>query len=110
MVDQNLMAQVKRKLNVTWDDAETNARIEEIIETAIPDLTHKLGITDSEFDFSEAGPENKLFKNYCLYEWNHCIYEFDDNYANDIAQVREKWLVKDYIAESENVEDEENTV
>ena len=106
MVDKNLLAAVKRKLNVTWDDTDTNARIEEIIETAIPDLIHKLGIPDEEFDFGEAGTEKKLFLAYCLYEWNHCVNEFDDNYSNDIAQVRDKWQVKQYRAESENENDE----
>lgn len=107
MVDKNLLAKVKRKLNVTWSDTDTDTRIGEIIESAIPDLIHKLGITDEEFDFSEAGMEQKIFLNYCLYEWNHCVNEFDDNYSNDIAQVRARWQVEQYLAESENNEDEE---
>ena len=89
-----LFEQVKRKLNVTWEDDDTTSRIEEIIESAIPDLKHRLGILDSNFDFSVAGAENTLFKNYCLYEWNHCLNEFWNNYAEDIAQIRAKWAVK----------------
>ena len=106
MIDKNLLAEVKRKLNVTWDDAETNTRVEEIIESAIPILIRKLGITDSEFDFSEAGQEKTLLKNYCLYEWNHCANEFDDNYSQDIAEVRADWEVKYHLAESENGNEE----
>ncbi len=68
---ETLKAQVKRKLNITWEDEETNARIDDIIALAIPDLIHKLGIADQNFDFSVAGAENALFLNYCLYEWNH---------------------------------------
>lgn len=94
-----LLGQVKRKLNITWEDPDTNKQIEEIIDLAIPTLKHKLGIPESlNFDFSVASTENLLFKNYCLYEWNHCVNEFDDNYANEIAQVRAKWIVK-YIKE-----------
>ena len=89
-----LFEQVKRKLNVTWEDDDTTSRIEEIIESAIPDLKHRLGIFDSNFDFSVAGAENTLFKNYCLYEWNHCLNEFWNNYAEDIAQIRAEWAVK----------------
>lgn len=89
-----LLGQVKRKLNITWDDADTTARLEEIIESAIPTLKHKLGISDSDFDFSAEGTENMLFKNYCLYEWNHCVNEFDANYFNDIAQVQAQWAVR----------------
>lgn len=95
-----LFEQVKRKLNVTWEDDDTTSRIEEIIESAIPDLKHRLGIFDSEFDFTVAGAENTLFKNYCLYEWNHCLNEFWNNYAEDIAQIRAQWAVKE-VTENE---------
>lgn len=94
MVNSKLFEQVKRKLNVTWDDDDTTNRITEIIESAMPTLKHKLGIFDSKFDFAAEGTENMLFKNYCLYEWNHCVNEFDANYANDIAQVQAQWAVK----------------
>jgi len=108
MVNPTLLGQVRRKLNITWEDEETTARIEEIIESAVPTLIHKLGIADSGFDFSIAGMENSLFRSYCLYEWNHCANEFDDNYANDIAQVRAKHEVDHYLAESEESENAEN--
>ena len=98
MSNETLFAQVKRKLNVTWEDDDTTARIEEIIASAIPDLKHKLGITDDNFDFSVAGTEHNLFINYCLYEWNHSLPEFDDNYANTIAQCRAKHEVNNYFA------------
>lgn len=100
MKNPALFGQVKRKLNVTWDDDDTTARIEEIIDSAIPTLIHKLGIVDPDFDFSIPGMENNLFKSYCLYEWNHCVNEFDDNYANDIAQVRAMHEVDYFSAES----------
>lgn len=95
-MNELLFQQVKRKLNITWEDEETTKLLTDIIENAIPDLIHKLGITDKNFDFSAAGAENKLFRAYCLYEYNHCANEFDENYANDIAQVREKWAVEYY--------------
>lgn len=96
-----LFVEVKRKLNVTWEDDDTDARIKEIISEGIPTLKHRLGITDEEYDFSTDGPEKTLFKNFCLYEWNHCINEFWDNYAEDIAQLRKIYLVKYNIATDE---------
>lgn len=92
-----LINQVKRKLNITWEDDETNARVEDIIQSAIPDLIHKLGITDLEFDFSVPGAANTLFLAYCLYEWNHTLNEFDENYSRLIAQVRAKYEVANYL-------------
>lgn len=83
---------VRRKLNVTWTDADTDARIKEIMAIADADLRHKLGLP-TDYDFNRAGQEQKLFLSYCLYEWNHVANEFDANYANDILQVRQKYAV-----------------
>jgi hypothetical protein len=95
---ERLVAQVKRKLNITWNDDDTTNRVQDIIQSAIPALKHKLGIADPDFDFANPGMENDLFKAYCLYEFNHCLNEFDANYANDILQVRAKYEVEDYLA------------
>lgn len=95
---ERLVAQVKRKLNITWNDDDTTNRVQDIIQSAIPALKHKLGIADPDFDFGTPGMENDLFKAYCLYEFNHCLNEFDANYANDILQVRAKYEVEDYLA------------
>lgn len=105
-MNAELFLQVKRKLNITWNDEDTNKRIEEIIESAIPTLIHKLGIPDKDFDFSKSGTENTLFKSYCLYDYEHVLNEFDENYANEIAQIRAKYEVKHYLA-NEGVESEE---
>ncbi len=105
-MNAELFIQVKRKLNITWEDKETDERVEEIIESAIPDLLHRLGITDQNFDFSKAGEEHTLFLAYCLYEWNHVLNEFDENYARMIATVRAKYEVQHYLA-NEGSESEE---
>lgn len=93
-MNELLLTQVKRKLNITWEDDDTNDRVKEIVDSAIPTMIFKLGIADQSFDFSVEGQENMLFKNYCLYEWNHCVNEFDGNYSNEIAQLRAKHAVK----------------
>ena len=100
-----LYEQVKGKLNITWEDEETKARVNQVINSAIPDLIHRLGITDKKFDFSADGAENTLFLAYCLYEWNHVLNEFEDNYSKMIAQVRQKHEVAQYL-ESEESESE----
>ena len=83
-----LIDQVKRKLNITWYDEDTDRRVNDIIASAVPIMIHKLGIADASFDFSLPGFENMLFLTYCLYEWNHAANEFDINYANEISQCR----------------------
>ena len=93
-----LIDQVKRKLNITWDDEDTDARVADIVDSAQISMRHKLGLPD-EFDFADKGQENNLFLAYCLYEWNHAAHEFDANYLNDILQVRQKYEVKAYEAD-----------
>lgn len=104
-MSEALLEQVKRKLNITWEDEETNARVKDIINSAIPYLRHKLGITETAFDFSAAGVENTLFLAYCLYDWNHCSNEFDENYSRMIAEVRAVYAVNQYL-NSEGAEGE----
>ena len=79
---------VKRKLNITWDDVDTDLRVSDIIDDAIPTMRHKLGLP-ADYDFSEIGMERTLFLEYCLYVWNEKKELFDDNYRNDILQTRD---------------------
>lgn len=97
-----LYGQVKRKLNITWEDPDTTARIEELMASAIPDMIDMLGIADPDFDFSKEGGENTLFLAYCFYEWNHAVNEFDLNYERMIARVRAKHEVEYYLNSEEN--------
>lgn len=93
-----LTKQVKRKLNITWDDEDTNARVEDIMGSVGPWLVHKLGITDAAYDFSAPGTERDLFLACCLYEWNHIPRdEFEENYKRTIADVRAQYEVKHYL-------------
>jgi len=106
-VNETLFAQVKRKLNITWNDDDTDAIVNDIIQSAIPTLKFKLGISDPDFDFAIPGIENNLFRAYCLYEYNHCTNEFDTNYSNDIAQARAIHEVKYHQTETEETENAE---
>lgn len=90
---EDLLKRLKRKLSITWDDINTEEKLKSIIEDAELILNHKLG---AKIDYSLAGAERTLFLNYCMYEWNDCINEFDENYKNDIYQIRAIYEVKQY--------------
>lgn len=99
-----LTEQVRRKLNVTWQDAATDARIDDIIATARRVVALKLGILRAEaedFDFSLPGIENELFLAWCLYEWNHMADDFESNYAGMIGQARSVHEARQYAAARE---------
>ncbi|MFR2207677.1 MAG: hypothetical protein ACLS59_09075 [Clostridia bacterium] len=86
----NLLQDLKLKLNITWVEEETENRLNAILEDAKSALDFKLG---AELDYS-SGMERSLLLNYCMYEWNNCINEFDDNYFNNIMQLRQKYEVE----------------
>lgn len=93
MGDSRITELVRRKLDITWLDEVTEARLTDIIDTALPTMRHKLGLPDS-YDFTAPGQEQSLLLSWCLYEWNQAANEFDGNYLNDILQVRQKWAVR----------------
>ena len=98
-----LIEQVKRKLDITWVDEDTDRRVADIVDSVTPVLKHRLGITEKDFDFEQPGLENMLFLALCLYEWNHSANEFWDNYADDILTCRATHEVTYYQAlESED--------
>lgn len=105
MLMDALIAQVKRKLNITWNDEDTNARVADVINSATSHMRYMLGIKAEDFDFSKPGIENILLLAYCFYEWNHALDEFDTNYRPLIMSAREKYEVEQYEEDDEDVTD-----
>ena len=100
-----LTEQVRRKLNITWSDPDTDARVADIIGSATAHLLYQLGIDDADFDFSAPGIENILFLAYCFYEWNHALNDFGENYRGMIMSARAKYEVAQFTeAEGEDHE------
>lgn len=101
-----LVDQVMRKLRITWNDKETESRIQtDMIPKAEAVLRERLGIPDGEeFDFSKPGIENELALAYCFYEWNDAEDDFYVNYEDRIAEARRKWEVRQYVAETESTD------
>lgn len=98
-----LFDQVKRKLNITWSDPDTDAHIDDIVSNALPIMAHKLGTTtDKLTKASDGGYSRALFLNYCLYEYNHRAHEFDMNYSAEIAQAREIYLLEEQMEVEQN--------
>lgn len=106
-MNDELVYHVKRKLNITWEDPTTDARVTDIMDSVAPYLTHKLGVA-KEFDFSAPGTERDLYLSCCLYEWEHIPRdEWEENYARTIANVRAQHEVEAYRKEAEADADEE---
>lgn len=87
-VQSAVMAAVRRKLNVTWDDETTNARLEDVVGIVSPRLAPLLGYDISHDFTSEDGPAWGLFLNGCLYEFSDAWDDFEANYAREILSTR----------------------
>lgn len=87
---QSYVDQVKRHLNITWTDADTDAKVIDMMLDAEIILNHKLG---AEVNYFAPGQERRLYLNYLLYDWNDCLNEFDTAYRAEILQIRHKYEV-----------------
>ncbi|MCD8198242.1 MAG: hypothetical protein LUE24_13940 [Lachnospiraceae bacterium] len=97
-----LLTLAKGKLNITWDDTGTNARLEAILNDAIPVVCNMVGLVysytvqealDEEgevFDFSAPSMERNVLLNYISYEWNHRTDIFRSAYWQEIAACRQR--------------------
>lgn len=87
-VDAAVMAAVRRKVNVTWTDETTEARLQDVVDAVSPRLAPLLGYpADHAFSKSD-GPAWGLFLNGCLYEFSDAWDDFTQNYAQEILSVR----------------------
>lgn len=89
----DLYETLRNELNITWDDEETESRLIRIITNAVVTMNRKIG---SDIDYSIAGPEQELFLAYCVYVYNNCANQFDENYLNEIMQIRSIYEVEQY--------------
>lgn len=92
---ERLRLLAKNKCKVTWEDDDTDARITEIVENAAEALKHKLGMKGMPDEvFLRPGLTRTIFENYCLYDWNNTINEFDKNYRIEILAQRHIYEVE----------------
>lgn len=92
-MDKNLLQLVKDKLKITWEDENTDRELITLIDDAENSLNNKLGAA---IDYTAPGQERRLFLNYCLYAYNNMENEFDNNYLNEIMQIRMLYEVEQY--------------
>ncbi|MCD8207198.1 MAG: hypothetical protein LUD72_04585 [Bacteroidales bacterium] len=96
-----LLGLAKSKLNITWDDEGTNARLEAILAESVPAVSNMVGlgfdyeedeaVDGSEiFDYSQPSMERNVLMNHIAYEWNHKAELFRDAYHQDIQACRQR--------------------
>ena len=86
MASAEVLAAVRRKLNITWTDDETEARVADVIGAVSPPLALRCGLPATHA-FTTEDTEWALFLNACLYEFSDALDDFWANYAGDLAEA-----------------------
>lgn len=97
--DAILKDEVKRYLDITWTDADTEKNVDEYIATAKGYLNETTG---ADIDFDEDLTARSLLKDHCRYQRNRDIEFFENNFLKSLTALRFKYAIKD----SEETEEE----
>lgn len=95
------LATVKNYLDITWEDAATDAKISGILTRAESTLNSYAG---GEIDFTdETTAEAQLLLDCCRYIWNNASEDFKVNYAQELIMLRAGRQAAEY-AEAQNTD------
>lgn len=94
---EELILKIKDSLDITFDDEDFDRKIIGVIEDGIFVLRSLFGCKESDdINWCEPGLKRMLLKNYCLYALNNVSEKFNDNYRNEIMQVRSEYEVEQW--------------
>jgi len=97
--EEELLADVKNYLDITWDDIDTNKKISGIIKRGESYLNY---ITGAELNYTEEGKARELLFDYCLYVRSGKLAEFQNDYLSELLTLQMKKGMEFY-AESTDV-------
>lgn len=92
-----LLEAVKTRLQITWTDDATDARLTGIIEDGIAYLNDKLG---AEGDYLSPGYPRQNLMEYCRYARDNALDVFENNYMSQILAMQTQRRVADYGVET----------
>lgn len=95
---EELLADVKNYLNITWDDQATDRKISDLIKNGIAYLDLKRG---APANYGEAGLPRTLLFDYVRYARDEALDVYENNYLSLIVAMRNESLVKSYVASAE---------
>lgn len=80
-----LQEEVKRYLDITWNDNETNKSVKEYISRAKQDLSE---LISPDIDYEEDITARGLLKDHCRYERNKELEYFEHNFLSTIQRLQ----------------------
>lgn len=103
-VDDKLLTDLKEKLQITWEDAETNRNLSLSIENGKRYFNE---LCETKFTFEEASTERELLMERCRYDWNNAIDEFETNFKPVLGRLIMDVAIKQY--EEAKADEQANT-
>lgn len=80
-----LLDEVKNYLDVTWDDAQTDSKLQGIIERGKSYLNRVAG---KELDFNAEDKPKELLFDYCRYVRSNALEVFQQNYLHELLSLQ----------------------
>lgn len=94
VISEELLAEAKNFLDITWEDEDSDKKLEGQLRRGIDYISAKTGVDPSVFagDNTNYRAQELLF-NYLLYDRAGAVDQFKKNYRSDIVGLRIKWEV-----------------
>ena len=93
-VSDQLLADVKNYLNITWDDEATDEKVRGLIASATVYLDSKGGGT---LDYESDGLPRTLMMEYARYMRDEAMDVFENNYTSMILAMQNERLVQSSV-------------
>lgn len=94
-----LLQAVRNYLDITWEDSETDTKLEGIMQRGIKYIDNVAG---AELDYSIEDKPRELLFDYCRYVRSNALNEFAVNYQHELLSLQISKEVEAY-AETTNV-------
>ena len=86
--DNEFLQEVKRHLNITWNDDETDNKIKDYIKQGVEVLQSDV---KTSIDFENDDIARGLLKTFCRYAWNNSEEYFIENNIHYILKLEVRY-------------------
>ena len=91
-----MLHELKRYLRITWEDEDTEAYVDGILQRAKAKLNRYAG---TEIDFDANADERQLLLDCCRYIYNHAAEHFEEDFSGELIALRNRYAVEGYLDE-----------
>lgn len=86
-----MLDELKQNLQITWDDEETNKKLERSLSSGKEYLNYIAGV---EIDFDNSPFAENLLLEYGRYSYNNAVEYFETNFQKELTHLQIMSVVK----------------